>query len=54
MNGMAGANFGWQEVAVCVLVLAAAAWLLADVRRRRQKKLGCDSCGLAQAARRRR
>jgi hypothetical protein len=49
-------GLGWQELAVGLIVLAAAAWLVRrEVLRRRKRACGCEDCPgpkrLAEAAR---
>lgn len=38
----------WQNVVVTVAALAAAFWLVRDMRRRRAAKAGCDKCVLTR------
>jgi hypothetical protein len=36
----------WQHVIVTIVAVAAAAWIVRDIRRRRAAKAACDGCAL--------
>ncbi|MEK7349147.1 MAG: FeoB-associated Cys-rich membrane protein [Candidatus Eisenbacteria bacterium] len=44
-------GFGWQEIAVGVVVLAAAAWLLRRMRRAQRERAVCSSCPVGKLPR---